>query len=177
MAGYSGTPLPKKLGIKPGHVVALHGVPAAVRAELADPHTTCVDGRAARADVFVFCTKERAELEAALARLGAAVFPDGALWIGWPKKAAKIPTDVEEGLLRELLLPTGLVDVKVCAIDATWSGLKFVWRKELRAAPPPPATSRRPSSTPPASSTRRPKSKPAPRSARRGGARAGRRAE
>jgi hypothetical protein len=102
MAGYSGTPLLQKLGVKPG------------------------------SDVIVFFTTERAELEARIDALGQAIFPKGSLWIGWPKKASKVPTDITEDVIRDVVLPLGLVDVKVCAIDDIWSGLKIMWRKERR---------------------------------------------
>ncbi len=141
-AGYSGTPLPRKLGVKEGMRVALVDAPAGAEELLAGlPPGAAVDrGGPAGADVIVLFTAERARLAAALEPLGAAIFPDRALWIAWPKKAAKVPTDVTEDVVRELALPRGLVDVKVCAIDATWSGLRLVWRTELRAAPgPPPA--------------------------------------
>ena len=73
----------------------------------------------------------------AIVPAGRAVFPDGAVWVGWPKKASKVPTDVTEDVVREVALPLGLVDVKVCAIDEVWSGLRLMWRKELRSGPTP----------------------------------------
>ena len=87
------------------------------------------------ADVVLFFTTSRAALARRLDALGRAVFPDGALWVCWPKKAAKVPTDMTEDVVRDVVLPHGLVDVKVCAVDAVWSGLKVVWRTERRAAP------------------------------------------
>ena len=77
-------------------------------------------------------TKSRSELTRRLDTLGRMVYPDGAVWVCWPKRASKVPTDMTEDVVRAVALPKGLVDVKVCAIDATWSALKVVWRKELR---------------------------------------------
>jgi hypothetical protein len=138
-AGYSGTPLPKKLGIAPGHVVALHGAPDGYRDTLGElpPGVRVRAGGSARADVVQLFATHRAELERSLAKLGRAIFPDGALWISWPKKSARaknprLAGDLDENAIRAIALPTGLVDVKVCAVDETWSGLKFVWRKERR---------------------------------------------
>ena len=131
--GYSGTPLPRKLGIREGDVLVILGDPGHA-AELVDPLpdgvTTATRLRAA--DVVVFFVTRRAELERRIDALGRAVFPDGGCWIAWPKKAAKVPTDMTEDVVREVALPLGLVDNKVCAIDGTWSGLRLVWRKELR---------------------------------------------
>ena len=142
-AGYSGTPLPKKLGIAPGHVVALHHAPSGYLEVLGElpPGVKVRSGGTARADVVQLFTTKRAELEKSLASLGRSIFPDGALWISWPKKTAlkKDPSlagDLDENAIREIALPTGLVDVKVCAVDETWSGLKLVWRKERRGAAP-----------------------------------------
>ena len=124
MAGYSGTPLPTKLGIKEGsRVLVLH---APDNFEI-DPTVP-----AGPADVIVCFTTARADLERQLADLRAAMEPAAGLWIAWPKKASKVPTDVTEDVVREVALPTGLVDNKVCAIDETWSGLRLVIRKELR---------------------------------------------
>ena len=132
-SGYSGTPLAKKLGIKPGHELALLGAPdgfaiddlpegVAVHTELRGP-----------LDVIVSFHTERADLAGQTPALLAALPPDGSLWVAWPKKVSKVPTDITEDVVREVLLPTGMVDNKVCAIDATWSGLRLVIRKELRA--------------------------------------------
>jgi hypothetical protein len=140
-AGYSGTPLPKKLGIQAGHVVALHGAPVDYGKTLGElpPGVRVRAGGGARADVVQLFATRRAALAKALVRLGRSIFPDGALWISWPKKTAKgaaaLASDVDENAIRALALPLGLVDVKVCAVDETWSGLKLVWRKELRAGP------------------------------------------
>ena len=84
------------------------------------------------ADVVLFFTTGRSDLERQIERLGAAIFPDRMLWIVWPKRASKVPTDVTEDVVREVALPIGLVDTKVAAIDATWSGLRLVWRRERR---------------------------------------------
>ena len=81
----------------------------------------------------IFVTR-RADLEAHIARLRPALAPAGFIWVSWPKKAARVPTDITEDVIRDIALPTGLVDVKVCAVDETWSGLKLVIRKELRAS-------------------------------------------
>jgi hypothetical protein len=137
-AGYSGTPLPKKLGIKEGHTIELLDAPVGF------DETLGVDGpdfpggveirRSAgdRADVIVAFTTRRASFEAGIDELGKRIRPAGGLWIAWPKKAAKTDTDMTEDVVREIALPRGLVDNKVCAIDAKWSGLRLVWRKELR---------------------------------------------
>jgi hypothetical protein len=127
-AGYSGTPLPKKLGIKDGHRVLLLGAADdfaldGVRA-----------GRTARgkADVIVSFHTERRDFERRLPELRALMEPAAGLWIAWPKKASKVRTDMTEDVVREVALPTGLVDNKVCAIDETWSGLRLVIRLEHR---------------------------------------------
>jgi hypothetical protein len=83
--------------------------------------------------VILFFATERREVERRFLELGRRLEPDGSLWLSWPKKASKVPTDITEDVLREVILPSGLVDTKVCAVDETWSGLRFVWRKELRA--------------------------------------------
>ncbi|MEY2398512.1 MAG: hypothetical protein QOJ00_1686 [Actinomycetota bacterium] len=134
MAGYSGTPLPKKLGIKEGSRVAVLHKPDGFDATLGElPDNVTVTERLGKShDVIVAFVDSRAHLERAVAKLEQAVFPNGAIWVAWPKKASKVPTDITEDTLREVCLPRGLVDVKVCAIDDTWSGLKLVWRKELR---------------------------------------------
>ena len=136
MAGYSGTPLAKKLGIKEGHEVGLLGAPngfAATLEGLPDAVHLRTQARG-RLDVIVSFHTKRADLERRLPTLLKALDPDGGLWIGWPKKASGMPTDITEDTLREVALPIGLVDNKVCALDDTWSGLRLVWRKELRAA-------------------------------------------
>ncbi|HEX7168824.1 MAG TPA: DUF3052 domain-containing protein [Acidimicrobiales bacterium] len=134
MTGYSGTPLAKKLGIGEGGSVALVGAPPSFGPELDPlPPGVRVRRRAGDADVVVAFFTRRAELERRIGALGANVFPAGGLWVAWPKRASKVPTDITEDVVREVALPLGLVDNKVCAIDDTWSGLRLVWRKELRA--------------------------------------------
>ena len=134
MAGYSGTPLPKKLGIKEGSRVALLHAPPDFDATLGElpPGATATTRLGKSHDVIVAFVDARDHLERAVPKLEQAVFPDGAIWVAWPKKASRIPTDMTEDVVRDVCLPRGLVDVKVCAIDDTWSGLKMVWRKELR---------------------------------------------
>jgi hypothetical protein len=129
-AGYSGTPLDRKLGIKPGHRVALLGAPEAFEgATLALPDGVTVRRRAGgKADVIVSFHTRRAALERRLPALRAMMEPAAGLWIAWPKRAARLDTDMTEDVVREIALPTGLVDNKVCAIDATWSGLRLVIR-------------------------------------------------
>jgi hypothetical protein len=135
MAGYSGTPLPKKLGIKQGARLALVAAPDDFVESTLAPLPDQVELRArARGplDVIVFFTKSRADLERRFGKLASALQPAGALWIAWPKRSSGIETDLTEDVLREVGLPQGLVDTKVCAIDDTWSGLRFVIRKENR---------------------------------------------
>ena len=130
MAGYSGTPLPKKLGMKPEATVILIGAPPDFAGTLGDlPDGLRVKNRlAGSADVVVAFFESRRRLEARLERLAAAIYPDGGLWIAWPKRASGVETDITEDVVRELALAGGLVDNKVCAIDATWSGLRLVYR-------------------------------------------------
>jgi hypothetical protein len=139
-AGYSGTPLPRKLGIKPGHAVAVLGGPPGLAASLAAQSgadvTESLPG-AGPLDVIVTFVRWREEFESRLPGLRERMAPACGLWIAWPKRAARVPTDMTEHVIREVALPTGLVDNKVCAIDATWSGLRLVIRRELRAAGPP----------------------------------------
>ena len=135
-AGYPGTPLARKLGIGDGDEVALIGAPERFEDTLGDLpdvaslHTDLADD--ARYDVIVAFITERAELEAELPRLRARMAPACGLWIAWPKRASRVPTDVTDQVIREIVLPTGLVDNKVCAIDDTWSGLRVVIRRENR---------------------------------------------
>jgi hypothetical protein len=123
MAGYSGTPLAKKLGIKDGSRVLALGAPRDYT------FATVTKGPA---DVVHLFVTSLAELDKQLPRARKAMTVDGALWVSWTKKAAKIPTDVTEDRIRERALATDLVDVKVCAVDERWSGLKLVVRKALR---------------------------------------------
>jgi len=150
-AGYSGTPLPRKLGIKPGARVGLAGAPDGFGALLEPlPDGARVEAGAPAAgaagavlpgpvlpgtgpfDVIVFFTVEQAELAGRLSELRARMAPAAGLWIAWPKRASRVPTDMTEDVIREIALPTGLVDNKVCAIDQVWSGLRLVIRRELR---------------------------------------------
>lgn len=133
-AGYSGTPLARKLGFGPGATVHAAAMPAAVRAAIeADAPGIRWTARAAAgvAAAHVFVTR-RSDLERRLAELRRLLDPAGMVWISWPKKSAGVATDITEDTIREVALPIGLVDVKVCAVDATWSGLKLMIRKELR---------------------------------------------
>jgi hypothetical protein len=142
-AGYSGTPLPRKLGIKPGHAVAVLGGPPgfaaglAAQAELDVAEAGPPEGLPGPGpfDVLVTFVRWREELETQLPALRRRMAPACGLWIAWPKRAAKVPTDMTEHVVREVALPTGLVDNKVCAIDEVWSGLRLVIRRELRPAP------------------------------------------
>jgi hypothetical protein len=140
-AGYSGTPLAKKLGIAAGDTLTLLGAPDGFDAVLAPlPDGVTVRRRAGaavaaarRADVVVSFHTERAHLEQRVPALLDALDVDGGLWIAWPKKASKVPTDITEDTVRDVFLPLGLVDNKVCAVTDVWSGLRVVWRKERRA--------------------------------------------
>jgi len=135
MAGYSGTPLPKKLGIKAGNTVLLLNAPAGFYSTLGElpENVKCMNtpGRGA-CDVIAFFTRSRAQFEKELPRLRKFMTPAAGLWICWPKKASKVATDITEDTVREVALPTGLVDNKVCAVDDTWSGLRLVIRRENR---------------------------------------------
>ena len=133
-AGYSGTPLAMKLGLKEDCTVALLGEPPGHRALLLPlpsgiVFTNQATGATDIAHVFVAA---RVDLASQLQALRKTLRPDAALWISWPKKASKVPTDITEDTIRELALPLGYVDIKVCAVDQVWSGLKLVVRKELR---------------------------------------------
>lgn len=132
-AGYSATPLPRKLGFKPGMTAAFLDAPEHLDALLGELEGVSVK-RSLRghADLVMCFVTRRRELERRAARLREAVAPDGMVWVCWPKKASKVDTDVTEDVVREVLLPTGLVDTKVAAVDETWSGLKLVVRVELR---------------------------------------------
>lgn len=134
-AGYSGTPLPKKLGIAAGLRVVALNAPRDYRDLVAPwPEQASLAARAdAKTDLVHLFVSERAVLANESRRLRKLLKPDAVLWVSWPKKAAKLPTDITEDVIREVVLPMGWVDVKVCAVDATWSGLKLVVRKALRA--------------------------------------------
>jgi hypothetical protein len=134
MAGYSGTPLAKKLGIKPGSSVFVDGAPMAYEQLLA-PMPDGVNVQSAvdsSTDIVHLFSTSKAELACALERVLQHLKPDAALWVSWPKKASKVPTDITEDTIRDLALPLGLVDIKVCAVDDVWSGLKLVIRRENR---------------------------------------------
>ena len=134
LAGYSGTPLAKKLGIKTGGKVHLIDAPPAHRRLLA-PLPDGVEFVQTQSDatdlVHVFSTR-KAQLDKSLRAIRRKMRADAVIWVSWPKKAARVPTDITEDVVRAVALPLGLVDVKVCAIDEVWSGLKLVVRKELR---------------------------------------------
>lgn len=135
-AGYSGTPLPRKLGIKEGSTVVVLDAPDGFEA-LLDPMPAGVTVRASTggtADVLVLFATSRAELEAGLPAARAALEPNGGLWVAWPKRASGVPTDLTENVVREVGLAAALVDNKVCAIDDTWSGLRLVIRLADRPA-------------------------------------------
>ncbi|MBB5788640.1 DUF3052 family protein [Jiangella mangrovi] len=131
--GYSGTPLVRKLGVKAGHRVLLDGAPGGFELE-GLPDGVSVDHRAGPGtyDVVLAFTRDRATLDRDLPGHHDRIERDGAVWVAWPKRASKVPTDLTEDCVREVALPRGLVDVKVAAIDAVWSGLKLVIRKQNR---------------------------------------------
>lgn len=134
MAGYSGTPLADKLGIKAGMSLYASHAPSAYTSIVRPlPDGVTLVARATRTTdmVHVFASRA-AELDAALKRYRRTLGPTAVVWVSWPKKSAKVPTDITEDTVRALALPLGFVDVKVCAVDATWSGLKLVVRKALR---------------------------------------------
>jgi hypothetical protein len=133
-SGYSGTPLAKKLSLKDGMRVWWDGMPESVREEIAAEELALqvlatTEAPIDAAHVFV---RERADLSAKLHQLMPLLSPSGFIWVSWPKKAAKVPTDITGDVIRDVCLAMGLVDVKVCAVDATWSGLKLMKRKAAR---------------------------------------------
>jgi hypothetical protein len=130
MAGYSGTALAKKLGIKEGQAVAFLSAPGGFDRLVAPlPEGVAVRSRlGGDLDVVVFFTRRRAELERRLDALKRAIHPAGGLWVAWPKRSSGVETDMTEDVVREVALPRGLVDNKVCAIDDTWSALRVVYR-------------------------------------------------
>ena len=133
-AGYSGTPLARKLGFKPGFAAAYVNAPAGFDALVGELPGDVRVRKQLRAplDLIVCFVTARRELERRLPALRGALAPAGMLWVAWPKRASGVPTDMTEDVVREVALPTGLVDTKVAAIDETWSGLRLVIRKELR---------------------------------------------
>lgn len=132
-AGYSGTPLVRKLGVKPGHRMVVAGappgwavadLPAGVRVSRRKP--------AAPVDLILAFFRDQAALRRSVPDLTAGIVADGSLWIAWPRRAGGHTSDITENDIRDTVLPLGLVDVKVAALDEDWSGLKVVWRRELR---------------------------------------------
>ena len=134
MAGYSGTPLTKKLGIRDGLRVSLIGIPADVRADLQSALAGCSMVKDSREpiDFVMLFAKSQTELKTKFARSAEQLAPAGMLWVSWPKKASGVPTDMNENDVRRIGLEGGLVDVKVCAVSEVWAGLKFVRRVKDR---------------------------------------------
>ena len=133
-AGYSGTPLAKKLGLKPGMRAWFLNIPESVRTEIDVENLGLSEQTAPSAGIeaaHIFVTR-RDDLAREIAALRQLLAPAGFVWISWPKKTAKTDTDITENTIRDVALPTGLVDIKVCAVDEIWSGLKLVIRKSLR---------------------------------------------
>jgi hypothetical protein len=137
MAGYSGTPLPKKLGIKEGFRVALVEMPANVRADLKSALTSChiAKDKSEPLDFAMLFVKSTSELKEEFSPLAKQLAPAGMLWVSWPKKASGVATDLTENDVRRIGLEAALVDVKVCAVNEIWSGLKFVIRLKDRSKP------------------------------------------
>lgn len=132
-AGYSGTPLGKKLSLKPAMRVWFDAMPESVRAEIETTDLVELDKPQRDLDAAHIFVTERADMETKLAMLRPLLAPGGFIWVSWPKKASKVPTDITEDTIRAVILPaTDLVDVKVCAVDAVWSGLKLMIRKSAR---------------------------------------------
>ena len=132
-AGYSGTPLGKKLSLKSGMRVWFDAMPDGVLAEIDMPDLVLLGAPEPGLDAAHIFVIERADMEAKLAMLRPRLQPSGFIWVSWPKKASKVPTDITEDTIRAVILPsTDLVDVKVCAVDAVWSGLKLMIRKDRR---------------------------------------------
>lgn len=129
-SGYSATPQARKLGVRPGTRLAVDGAP--VDWALDDPPPFVPVGPGDAADVVIVFVRSVAELADRVEAWSAAIRPAGALWIAWPRRAAGHRSDMSENAIRECVLPLGLVDVKVAAIDPDWSGLKIVWRRENR---------------------------------------------
>jgi hypothetical protein len=144
MAGYSGTPLPQKLGIKAAMtVVALNAPPNYRRLLGKIPSDVKFANRVGAKSNFIhFFTKDRTELAKQLKLLRKKIVDNGVVWISWPKKSSGVPTDITEDVIRDLALPIGFVDIKVCAVDETWSGLKLMIRKTNRKIPSPQSSQR-----------------------------------
>jgi len=136
MAGYSGTPLPKKLGIKEGCRIALVNAPQDFESELGElpDNVQFIKGPAKSLDIILFFVLNERALVRDFAKLAGRLTANGMLWIAWPKKSSGVTTDLTEQRVQQIGLDAGLVDVKVCAIDETWSGLKFVYRLKDRSA-------------------------------------------
>jgi len=132
MAGYSGTPLPRKLGIKDEFHVALLGMPSDVKAELKSSLAACRIDTRGPFDFAMIFVKSAADLKKKFPAISKRLAPDGMLWVSWPKKASGVATDLAENEVRRIGLEAGLVDVKVCAVNDVWSGLKFVIRLKDR---------------------------------------------
>jgi len=128
MAGYSGTPLPRKLGIQPNFRVLLVAMPPDVRVDLADSLAACEVVKQPRdpLDLVMLFGKRQADLQTRIKTLSRQLAPAGMLWVCWPKKSSGVPSDMNENDVRAIGLAAGLVDIKVCAVNETWSGLKFV---------------------------------------------------
>jgi hypothetical protein len=135
VAGYSGTPLAAKLGIKSGDLLLLQNAPESLDLPLPDGVTT-TKVPSQHADVVLAFFTRLGELEQKIDALASTIFPAGSLWIAWPKKASRVETDLSDNHVRACALQRGLVDNKVCAVDETWSALRVVWRKELRQTRP-----------------------------------------
>ena len=132
-AGYSGTPLAQKLSLKPGLRAWFDAMPADVRAEIGNVGIIELAAPDAPLDAAHIFVTERADMTAKLDRLRPLLAPTGFIWVSWPKRASKVATDITEDIIRAVILPTtDLVDVKVCAVDAVWSGLKLMIRKGAR---------------------------------------------
>jgi len=131
---YSGTPLARKLGIGPGDVVALVGAPRAFAVPDLPEGARLRRSLGTGADVVLAFVRRAADLAGVVDRVVAVLGPEDGVWLLWPRRAAGHDSDITDNLLREVVLPTGLVDVKVAAVGEDWSGLRFVWRKEVRAS-------------------------------------------
>lgn len=131
-AGYSGTPLAKKLGFKPGQRTWVDAMPDRVRAEIGDTGADMLDSPEPPVEAAHLFVTHCATLDCKLRMLLPLIDRDGMIWVSWPKRTSKVETDITEDVIRAVALPLGLVDVKVCAVDDVWSGLKLVIRKELR---------------------------------------------
>jgi hypothetical protein len=136
-AGYSGTPLVKKLGIRDGYLVCAIHAPKGYRDRIdpIPPGARIAARLNPAADLVHVFTPRKADLRRELAACRGKLRPETPVWVSWPKKSAKVPTDITEDTVREIALPLGYVDVKVCAVDEVWSGLKLVVRKDLRPSP------------------------------------------